>query len=123
MLNTFQKTSLSIAAVLLIIALIITGILILNSLMEQSFPPVISDCPDYWDVHREENDNIVCKNISTVNRGRALSSCQDYPVSQFSQNGTSENDLLCEKYKWARRCDVHWDGITNNKDACSKTTR
>ncbi len=120
MLNTFQKTSLLIAAVLLIIALIITGVLIFNSLMEQSFPPIISDCPDYWDVHRDENNNIKCKNISTVNRGRA--SCQDYPVSQFSQNGTSENDLICAKYKWANECQIHWDGITNNKDACTKTS-
>jgi hypothetical protein len=28
---------------------------------------------------------------------------------------------LCHKYKWARSCDINWDGITNNpKIKCGK---
>ena len=120
MLNTFHKISLILASVLLIIALIITGVLIYNSLMEKAFPPIISDCPDYWNVHRDENNNIICRNLSTVNRGSPK--CQDYPVTGFSQNGTSEHDLICEKQRWAESCGIYWDGVTNNKTACNNTT-
>ena len=120
MLNTFHKISLILASVLLIIALIITGVLIYNSLMEQAFPPIITDCPDYWNVDRDENNNIICRNLSTVNRGRPT--CQDYPVVEFSRNGTSENDLICEKKHWAHNCGIYWDGVTNNTTACDNTT-
>ena len=29
---------------------------------------------------------------------------------------------LCEKYKWAKSCDINWDGITNNNKICTNTT-
>ena len=49
-MNTFQKTVLTISVIVLIISLIILGLFLAKSLFEDSYPPVISDCHDYWDV-------------------------------------------------------------------------
>ena len=122
MLNNFQKTTLTISTIFLIIALIITGYLMLKSLMEQSYPPVISDCPDYWDVKYNNSDTLVCNNLTTVNKGKAIDKCSTVPVTNFYANGTNINDTICEKYKWARDCDIVWDGITNNSEPCKKTS-
>jgi hypothetical protein len=69
-MNTFQKTVLTISIVVLIFSLIILGLFLAKSLFEDSYPPVISDCPDYWDVSYNVNDEVVCKNTSTINNGR-----------------------------------------------------
>ena len=50
MLTDFNKTVLIVATILLILGLIIIGIFILKSLEEETYPPVVGDCPDYWNV-------------------------------------------------------------------------
>ena len=120
-MNTFQKTVLTISVIVLIFSLIILGIFLAKSLFEDSYPPVISDCPDYWDVTYNENDEVVCKNTSTINKGRGDvpgGECNDYPVNTFLASGSQKEDILCEKYKWSKKCDITWDGVTNNNKAC-----
>lgn len=119
----FNKTVLLIASVLLILGLIIIGYLIVTNVQNYSYPPIISDCPDYWDVNYDSANKKICKNNS-INSGIANSSynCRDYSVDLFKASGTSINDIICEKYKWAKKCNIQWDGITNNSQACKKTT-
>ena len=120
-MNTFQKTVLTISVIVLIFSLIILGLFLAKSLFEDSYPPVISDCPDYWDVTYNENDEVVCKNTSTINKGRGDvpgGECNDYPVNTFLGGGLQNEDILCEKYKWSKKCDITWDGVTNNNKAC-----
>ena len=120
-MNTFQKTVLTISIIVLIFSLIILGLFLAKSLFEDSYPPVISDCPDYWDVSYNVNDEVVCKNTSTINKGRGDvpgGECNDYPVNQFLVSGAQNDDILCEKYKWSKKCDITWDGVTNNNKAC-----
>lgn len=120
-MNTFQKTVLTISVIVLIFSLIILGIFLAKSLLEDSYPPVISDCPDYWDVTYNENDQVVCINTSTINKGRGDvpgGECNDYPVNTFLASGSQNEDILCEKYKWSKKCDITWDGVTNNNKAC-----
>ena len=83
MLNSFNKTVLIITVILVIIALIITGILILKSLKEQKFPPIVSDCPDYWNVERRSSTNVNCVNKTTINTGKSNSDCNNYPCFKF----------------------------------------
>ena len=120
-MNTFHKTVLTISVVVLIISLIILGIFLAKALFEDSYPPIISDCPDYWDVDYNENDQITCINTSTINKGRgdvAGGECNGYPTDNFLNNGSSKEDILCEKYKWSKKCNITWDGVTNNNKAC-----
>ena len=118
-MTSFNTTVLMVASVLLIIGLIIIGMFIVKSLGEETFPPVVSDCPDYWDVI-SNNGQKICKNNSKINDSSS-ELCKNYPTNLFSVNGSSNDDKLCEKNKWAKDCNIHWDGITNNPKACQNT--
>ena len=121
MLTKFNRSILLFALIVLLISLIILGMFLSKSMMEDAYPPVISDCPDYWDVSYNLNDDIICKNVSSINEGRgdiAGGECNDYPKDNFMAAGTDKYDILCEKYKWAKKCNIVWDGVTNNNRAC-----
>jgi hypothetical protein len=120
MLGNFNRTVLLIASVLLILGLIIIGIFILKNVENSAYPPVIGDCPDYWDVYYNNNQK-KCRH-KNINAEDVSARCRDYPVAEFSATGTSAADILCAKNKWAKSCNIHWDGITNNSQACVKTT-
>ena len=36
----------------------------------------------------------------------------------FNSGLWSGDDGLCNKNKWANACDLTWDGVTNNPNAC-----
>ena len=120
MLTSFNKIVLTIATIVLSISLIALGIFLSKSMFENSYPPVISDCPDYWDVSFNSNNETICENISTINRGSQSSDCRKKAINMFSTNGSNINDVMCEKYTWAKDCDITWDGVTNNNKACDK---
>jgi hypothetical protein len=121
MLNTFNKTVLLVASVLLIIGLIIIGFLINKSVETSAYPPVISDCPDYWNVAYDSNQKKICQHNS-INPGQNIPTCRSYPVSLFTVTGSTDADKICAKNTWAKSCNIHWDGITNNSRACLQTT-
>ena len=121
MLGNFNKTVLMVASVLLILGLIIIGLFISKNIEKSAFPPIISDCPDYWNVEYDSNQKKKCQNNS-INSGLNSSDCRTYPVALFSAAGTSDADIICSKKRWAKRCNIHWDGISNNSQACVNTT-
>ena len=118
-LSSFHKIVLTVATFILIVSLIALGIFFSKALFEDSFPPVVSDCPDYWDVNRDDNNNPTCVNNSTINRGKGTSDCNDQNVDMFDRNGSNTNQIICTKKKWAQDCKIAWDGITNNNVKCS----
>jgi len=121
MLGSFNITVLIVATVLLILGLIIIGFFIVKSIEDADYPPVISDCPDYWKVGYDGTNKICTKN--SINSGiTTISGCLQYPVARFNEIGTSVDDMICNKYKWSKDCNIHWDGITNNSRACLKTS-
>ena len=115
-LNKFNKTILFSAIILLIIILIIVGILLRYAMFNANYPPVISDCPDYWDVSLNSDNQINCINVSRRNTGTSYNSI--YPIDQFYENGSNLNDVICTKYRWSKENNICWDGITNNNKAC-----
>ena len=122
MLTTFNKSVLFVSTILLIAGLIMVGNIIMINKANEVYPPVVSDCPDYWDVDYDNQANKLCKNNSYINDGYSKASCRSYPHALFSANGSSAADIMCEKSKWAKDCNIHWDGITNNPDACVNTS-
>ena len=122
MLTEFNKIVLTIATIILIISLIILAIFMKKALSNDVFPPVISDCPDYWDVsYNNAEDSVKCIRTNIINQGSTAGDCSSYDVALFQQNGSSYDDILCEKYKWAKGCNLEWDGVTNNNKACGKS--
>jgi hypothetical protein len=117
MITKFNKTVLIVASVFLIFGLIIIGIIIVRSLEGQDFPPIITDCPDYWNVGYNSADQVRCTH-NQINSGLSTDECRTYNTAEFNATATSEPEKMCKKFKWAKKCNIHWDGITNNPKAC-----
>jgi len=123
MLGNFNRTVLIVASILLIFGLIIVGFFIVKSLEDSAYPPIISDCPDYWNVLYDANANKDKKcQHNYINRPISNAECNNYPTSEFNKIGSSVDDIICAKHRWAKKCNIQWDGITNNSKACLNTT-
>jgi hypothetical protein len=116
----FQKIVLSIAIIVFIILIIFIAILLYRSKYDVKFPPTISQCPDYWIDKQDQNGSAdlnnssqMCTNVKNLGNV-SCDKTMDFTGS-FWQGATG----TCNKYKWAKSCDLTWDGITNNTSACS----
>lgn len=107
---TFQTTIIIIAEIILAISIIIMVLTMYKQRSSFAYPPIISDCPDYWSI-----DGTTCKQPA-VNTG--LLTDAKCPNVNFGIPIYKGNNGLCEKQKWAKVCNVTWDGITNNNDLC-----
>ena len=79
-----------------------------------TFPPVISDCPDYYtSVKNPEGTDYLC------NKDTNLSTNDDTECNTIDNSHTKFKGLggLCAKKKWADNCGITWDGVTNNPDS------
>ena len=103
----FQQTVTTIAIVILIITLCVIGIMLYRAKYNTIYPPVIANCPDYW-----EASGNYC--INSMNLGN--SKC-NVPMD-FTKPQWSSSNSMCQKYKWAKSCNLTWDGITENADLC-----
>jgi hypothetical protein len=101
-MNGFQKIVLIAALIILIIALIFIGIALSNAQNNQ-WPPMVPQCPDYWQADGSGN-NTICTNAMN------LGSCKS--VMNFNNPPFSGENSSCAKYTWANKCGVTWDGIT-----------
>ncbi len=106
----FQRTIMTVSIVLLVLSLILIGIaLYRQKYADVAFPPVVAECPDYWENISTE-DQIKCENVQN------LGTCPG--IYNFSAHEFTGNTGLCGKQKWAKACGVVWDGVTNNTEAC-----
>jgi len=120
MISTFNRSILIIATIILIASLVVLGLFISKTMFEEAYPPIVSDCPDYWDVSNN-SDSINCINNIDINAGRGTSKCRSIPASEFNSNGNSIDEVLCTKFNWAKECGIVWDGVTNNSKACENS--
>ena len=110
----FEKSVLTIATILLIVLLAAIGAMAYNSKFGQDFPPVQSECPDYWVVNAD----------GTCTNKQNLGTCTDgsQHTMDFTTDEWSGVDGLKKKCKWAKECNITWDGVTNNDVACTSGT-
>lgn len=121
MLSSFNKIVLIIATIVLIVSLLILGYFLNVSLLNDTYPPVISECPDYWDISLNSFGDKECINVSTINIGNGTSECKILNLTEFKQNGTDRNSVICAKKNKAKTCNINWDGVTNNNNACENS--
>lgn len=100
----FQKITLIVATVILILMLLMVAYLMRRSIKTANWPPMISECPDYFEVTSPE----VCSNVKNLG---TCSGSIDFTGPEYQ--GVSG---LKQKKAWATSCGVTWDGITNNND-------
>ena len=78
-----------------------------KNMKDVEFPPYVSNCPDFW----EETDDGDCKN--SYNLGNPI--LNNVTPSTMNWNGLTGD---CNKYRWANKNGLTWDGITN-MDKCN----
>ena len=117
----FQKIVLAIAIIIFIILMIFIAAVLYNKKYGVKFPPTVSQCPDYWIDKPEQNGTggihddgkQSCTNVKNLGN-ISCDKTMDFTGS-FWQGSTGG----CNKYKWAKSCDLTWDGITNNPNLCT----
>tara|TARA_A100001015_G_C15032214_1_gene733960 strand:- start:2779 stop:3267 length:489 start_codon:yes stop_codon:yes gene_type:complete len=109
---TFQKTIIVVAIILLIGALMFFGVTMKNAKSEEDYPPVVAKCPDYWVAETDEKDEkkTICKNVQNLGN----KSCQN-EIDFSEYTNLSSN---CDKNKWAKMCNLNWEGITDDDNIC-----
>ena len=112
----FQKIVMTVAIVLLILVLIFIGVALYESKSKAAWPPVVSECPDYWEVQQVSGSNGENQCVNVKNLGKSGDDCRQ--PKDFSGSHWQGKQGLCRKYKWAKSCDLTWDGVTDNSDAC-----
>tara|TARA_Y100001970_G_C14256189_1_gene875573 strand:- start:9040 stop:9402 length:363 start_codon:yes stop_codon:yes gene_type:complete len=117
----FQSIVLLIACIVLIGSLIMIGLALKNVNKDVKFPPIVSECPDYWQNVSPDGESGLCEN--TNNLGTISDTCSSIPNSMdFSVAPYVGAEGLCEKKTWANNCNLTWDGITNNSKVCNEQT-
>jgi len=107
----FQQIVLYIAIILLIIALIVFGSMLYTD--QKVYPPTQAQCPDYWiDMSGGIGTGGYCINTKNLGKGECSNRMN------FNTGAWTGDDGLCNKQKWAKACDLTWDGVTNNPNAC-----
>jgi len=108
---TFQNIVMIVAIIMLIICLIFVGVALYNQKFSTAFPPVVADCPDYW-LDKSNGDSSNCENVKNLGKGSCSKTMNFSTSSWTGENGS------CNKSRWARACDLTWDGVTNNNNVC-----
>ena len=101
---SFTKIVIFIASSILIIILISIGYAMYKTKYKTAFPPVVSDCPDYW-----ESKNGKCINVKKI----GVCNIGDNNSMDFTTNNFKGHSGLCNKSKWSKLCKVSWNGVTN----------
>ena len=110
-MSTFQNIVMVVAIIMLMICLTLVGVSLYNQKYTTAFPPVVADCPDYW-LDKSDGDSSNCENVKNLGKD-SCSTTMDFSTSSW----TGDNGQ-CNKSRWARACDLTWDGITNNSSVC-----
>lgn len=110
----FQRSVLLIATVVLIGVLSFIGFSMYRQTQKTVYPPVIADCPDYWEADPVNGDptKTLCKNVKSIGNSNC-SKTMDFTSKKFVGDGS-----LCAKQKWAKQCNLTWDGVTNSNQKC-----
>jgi hypothetical protein len=109
---SFQNIVLITATIILIITLCFIGLALYRQKYKSDYPPIIANCPDYW---IDSSGNGAACMPDSKNLIGTCTGTMDFTKPQWSAQGTGQ----CSKYKWAKSCNLSWDGITNNADICS----
>ena len=108
-MGSFQKIVLLFAIVILIIALVVIGIT-LAYYRKSNWPPNVAACPDWW-VMDGSGNNQRCINVKDLGVCKPEGNLP-HQVMDFNKSIFTGSSGTCNKYTWANRCKVSWDGVT-----------
>ena len=116
-MGEFQSIVITVAIILLILCMAAIGAIMYYDEKDVDFPPVIANCPDFWQEKRGESGSEVCVPYRDIGLpGSDNPSC--YPDSiDFNVPEYTGKAGTCKKKLWAQGCGFSWDGITNTSSA------
>jgi len=100
--------------IFLIVILCIVGYYMSISKKKQTYPPSIADCPDYYSLDATGS----CKIGTSIEASKAICNVENFKQTKYTKEGNDFTSGLCAKKMWANKCEITWDGITNNDDIC-----
>lgn len=124
-----------IATIFLIILLTILGIFLSNKTSNQIYPPMMNNCPDYWNYTTDNSGNYVCE-LNDINIGKfanangtrndailipnnvpgLTNSIDSTKAIDFKDTGFStkyNSTQICGLNKWTTINNIAWDGVSN----------
>lgn len=110
---SFQYTILKVALFVLVVFLGFVGYKMYKNRLDDIEHRIIGSCPDYW-VLNAVDGKTRCENVKNLGKS-TCSKTMDFSVQPWNLQ-----DGLCRKFKWAKGCDLTWDGITNDINVCKK---
>lgn len=130
-MEQFYVIVMTTVVVLLIVTLTYIGVYVINDDDKSvTFPPVETQCPDYWEASQETiaadpstgdaaYTYVNCKPVSDVNTGNGQASGEhaynkdkNEGVVDFYSKGTKYK-TICDKKNWANLNGISWDGVSN----------
>ena len=109
----FQKLVIVVALIVMLFMLTVIGYLLATNKSAKLFPPVSSQCPDYW--ISKDNECTNPKNL-----GNSTPGCKG--PKNFINNNFKGHNGDCLKAKWANSCGLTWQGLTTNPKVCNSNT-
>jgi hypothetical protein len=100
-----------------ILLLAIVGFIIYKYKDQEVYPPIISNCPDYYNL--DANNKCVNTGVWLLTDSANCESI-DFSGNNYMAAGTDSTSGLCAKKNKATECKITWDGITNNSAICAK---
>ena len=109
----FRKTLILIAVIIFLFLIPITTILIMReNNRKQIWAPMISQCPDYWKLSKTKQGYIKCSPNEQKSNSGGNTNINSFFTYQLP---TKKN-----KYDFATKHRIIWDGITNNAELISQ---
>jgi hypothetical protein len=108
--SSFQKTVLTVFLVIFVLCMLLIAFSIYRNKYNTDYPPVISDCPDYWEFLEDGS----CQNTHYLGSSQCATN-MDFTIPLYS--GSSG---MCQRQTWAKSCGIVWDGITGNNRRCRR---
>lgn len=100
------------ALALLIVTTVIMAISMWRASKATTFPPVIGECPDYWTASASKHGTL-CTNVLGMGNPNSCKVANPGSTMKFAGASWNGPDGNCKKAKWARKCGLTWDGLTN----------
>lgn len=116
-MNFYKLISL-IAIVVLILSLAAVGVALQYTSSKVSFPPHISECPDYY---VKDSDTGDCNGNLPLSTANVDCKAKNFSDASYNVPGTGRHSGICQKKLWAQTCGVNWDGVTNVSSVCYAT--
>lgn len=110
---SFEMGTIIIAFIVLILAFMFIAFSLSKVNITSQYPPVVAECPDYW-LDLSDGSGNKC-----VNKQSNLGNSDCAKTMSFSDSSWSGELGLCRKKQWAQKCNLTWDGITNNNHTCN----